>query len=68
VGRHRPLGASHLHWLQATKARNLCIMAKQADPRDREAICRRLIETLSAFGRDDPEAKIRARACGCPVR
>lgn len=30
-------------------------------------ICRRLRESLAGFAPEGPEAKIRSRACGCPV-
>ncbi len=63
------LGGSYLPWPQVARARALChAVAKAESAQERQAVCRRLHEALSPFGRDDPEAKIRARACGCPVR
>lgn len=42
--------------------------ARQRAPESLPGICNRLVQSLSDFGREDPEAKIRARMCGCPVR
>ena len=57
--------------VQALRARQLCRAVKEAqqyDPLALRTACRRLRELLSPFGYEDPAARIRARACGCPVR
>lgn len=57
--------------VRAIRARQLCRDVqeiRQSDPLALRTACRRLRELLSPFGYEDPAARIRARACGCPVR
>jgi len=63
------LGALLLAPSRAARARRLCREVQGVhDLAAKATTCRRLVETLSEFGWESPEAKIRARACGCPVR
>lgn len=64
---HRSLGFVRLAPRQAEKAQRLCRMAQREQGEELLATCRKLRETLSQFGHEGPEARIRARACGCPV-
>lgn len=64
---HRSLGFVRLAPRQAEKAQRLCRMAQREQGEELLATCRKLRETLSQFGHEEPEARIRARACGCPV-
>lgn len=52
------------------RARRLCALAQRQARIDPEALartCRDLRQELSPFAYEEPAAKIRARACGCPV-
>ncbi len=57
-------------WRRQDDAVRLCRAAQRAKreaPQFLAPICRRLRESLAGFGPEGPEAKIRSRACGCPV-
>jgi len=58
---------THRRSLQAASLCRLAQKAQRSDPSALPSICRRLVETLSDFGWEDPGAKIRARTCGCPI-
>ena len=57
-------------WRREEDAVRLCRAAQRAKreaPHLVQPVCRKLREALSGFGREEPEARIRSRACGCPV-
>ncbi len=69
--RNKPFGVTYRSRVRRENVRVLCERAQWARSNAPEAmseICDRLVRSLSDHGREDPEAKIRARACGCPVR
>jgi Glu-tRNA(Gln) amidotransferase subunit E-like FAD-binding protein len=69
MSRRRRCSLGSLSPSQALRARRLCrVVQTTADPEVKVATCRRLVEALSEFGHEDPAARIRARACGCPMR
>jgi hypothetical protein len=62
-------GFGELSWFQTTRARRLCRQVQAASSEgEKHSVCKRLREALSEFAPEDPGARIRARACGCPVR
>ena len=65
--RSRGLGLTYRSRVHRGNPRALCRLAREASPEMLPLVCRKLLEALSEFGRESPEARIRARACGCPV-
>jgi hypothetical protein len=65
------LGITYRSRVRRENVQALCRRAQWASrhaPESLPGVCSRLVQSLSEFGREDPEAKIRARMCGCPVR
>jgi len=68
--RSKPLGITYRSRVRREDVRVLCRRVQWARANAPELMpetCDRLVRSLSEFGREDPEARIRARACGCPV-
>ncbi len=61
----RPSRNDRMH--EAVKLCRAVQRARREAPHLVQPVCRKLRETLASFGRESPEAKIRSRACGCPV-
>jgi hypothetical protein len=68
-GSVRGLGVTSASRPRREDARALCRAAQAARgrPEDLRPICARLVQSLSRYAREEPGARIRARACGCPV-
>ena len=68
--RNRGLGITYRSRVLREDPRALCRRAQWAarkSPGSLPSICMRLVQSMSDMGREDPEARIRSRACGCPV-
>ncbi len=61
----RPSRNDRMH--EAAKLCRAVQRAKREAPHLVQPICVRLREAMASFGRESPDAKIRSRACGCPV-
>ena len=71
MARSKPFGITYRSRVRREDTGKLCQRARWARehaPESMPELCARLVQSLAEHGRESPEAKIRARMCGCRVR